>query len=149
MDTAAGQIGGQRGAGGAGGAAAALPDFAKGLVIAAALLLAALLSAFSGRYGYHRDELYFLAGGRHLAWGYPDQPPLVPVIAWLMSDLAPASLVVLRLPSAAASAALVLLDRADRPRAQRGTHGPGASGDLHRRRPAGDRRGPPAQHDHI
>ncbi len=104
MDTAAGRIGEQRGAGGGGRAAAALPDFAKGPVIAAALLI-----AFSGRYGYHRDELYFLADGRHLAWGYPDQPPLVPVIARLMSDLAPASLVVLRLPSAAASAALVVL----------------------------------------
>lgn len=109
MDTAAGRIGEQRGVGRADGPAAALPDFAKGPVIATALLLAALLIAFSGRYGYHRDELYFLAGGRHLAWGYPDQPPLVPVIARLMSDLAPASLVVFRLPSAAASAALVVV----------------------------------------
>ncbi|HEY5989961.1 MAG TPA: glycosyltransferase family 39 protein, partial [Streptosporangiaceae bacterium] len=109
MDTTAGHIGERRGEAGAGWPTAARPDFAKGPVIAAALVLAVLLIAFSGRYGYHRDELYFLACGRHLAWGYPDQPPLVPVIAWLMSDLAPASLVVLRLPSAVASAALVLL----------------------------------------
>ena len=28
-------------------------------------------------YGYFRDDLYFLECGRHLAWGYVDQPPLV------------------------------------------------------------------------
>jgi 4-amino-4-deoxy-L-arabinose transferase-like glycosyltransferase len=71
--------------------------------------LAAVLAAFAGQYGYHRDELYFLACGRHLAWGYPDQPPFVPLIARLMSDLAPGSLTVLRLPSALAAGALVLL----------------------------------------
>ena len=89
--------------------AAGLPVFARGPVTAVAVALAALLAVFAGRYGYHRDELYFLACGRHLAWGYPDQPPLVPVIAWLMSHLAPGSLVMLRLPSALASGALVVL----------------------------------------
>lgn len=68
-----------------------------------------MLFATSGRYGYHRDELYFLAAGRHLAWGYPDQPALVPALARLMSAIAPDSLVVLRLPSDVAAATTVLL----------------------------------------
>jgi hypothetical protein len=54
-------------------------------VIGVALsLLAALLHGLtSARYGYFRDELYFIACSKHLAWGYVDQPPLVATAAWL------------------------------------------------------------------
>ncbi len=90
------------------GAAAAPLRFARGSFAVAGCVLA-ILVAFAGRYGYHRDELYFLEAGRHLAWGYPDQPPFAPLLARLMSDLDPGSVTVLRLPSAIAAAAIAPL----------------------------------------
>jgi 4-amino-4-deoxy-L-arabinose transferase-like glycosyltransferase len=77
------------------------------LLIVAAVAIA--LIAGAGGYGYHRDELYFLEAGRHLGFGYPDQGPLTPLLARLMSDLDPGSLTVLRLPSAVMAAAVVFV----------------------------------------
>lgn len=71
-----------------------------------ALLAFAAHVATSYRYGYFRDELYFIACGRHLAWGYVDQPPLVAVAAWIASPVAE-NLVALRiLPVVAAALAV-------------------------------------------
>jgi Dolichyl-phosphate-mannose-protein mannosyltransferase len=79
----------------------ALPadSFSRWVVVIAGLQ-AAVLVATSTRYGYHGDEFYFIVAGSHPAFGYPDQPPLVPLLSWLMHDLAPGSLLLVRLPSA-------------------------------------------------
>ncbi len=71
--------------------------------------VAALLVIFSGRYGPHRDELYFVAAGQHLAWGYVDQPSFTPLVARVVSELFGDALVGWRLPSALAAGAVVLL----------------------------------------
>jgi 4-amino-4-deoxy-L-arabinose transferase-like glycosyltransferase len=74
-----------------------------------AVAQAAVLITTSTRYGYHRDEMYFVVAGSHAAFGYPDQPPLVPLLSWAMNAIAPGSLLVLRAPSALAAAATTIL----------------------------------------
>jgi len=79
--------------------------------IVAALALAKLLFhlvTFHG-YGIFRDELYYLACGRHLAWGYVEFPPLIAVLARVVTTLLGDSLFAIRLLPALAGAGLVVL----------------------------------------
>lgn len=62
----------------------------------------------AGRYGYFRDELYFLDCGRHLDWGYVDHAPLIGLVTRLALMLG-GSLHALRIFSAVAGVLLVAL----------------------------------------
>lgn len=86
-----------------------LPGFSRGPVLAVAAAVGVVLTAVSGRYGYFGDELYFVAAGHHLDWGYADQPPLLPLIALLMDSIAPGSVAVLRIPATLAIVTAVVL----------------------------------------
>jgi len=80
----------------------------RGTYLPAAAVTVALL-ALSTRYGPHRDELYFVAAGHHPQWGYPDQPPLTPLLAAAADQVAHGSLLVLRLVPALLTGLVVLL----------------------------------------
>jgi hypothetical protein len=77
------------------------------LYIAGAVLLLQLATA--NRYGYFGDEMYHMACGEHMAWGYVDQPPLIAVFAWLTRHLFGTSVFAIRLFPAFASFVLVWL----------------------------------------
>jgi hypothetical protein len=62
----------------------------------------------AGRYDFFRDELYFIVCGRHPAFGYVDQPPIVPLLA-AASQAFGQHLVLLRAIPALAAAGTVLV----------------------------------------
>ncbi len=64
---------------------------------------------FNSNYGYFRDELYFIACGEHLAFGYPDHAPLVALMAKASRVLFGDSLFAIRFFPAVAGALKIFL----------------------------------------
>ena len=79
------------------------------VVIGIAAFSFALHMVFNNRYGYFRDEFDYIICGRHLAWGYVDQPPLVPVLSRIFLAVFGESLRAVRfMPVLAMSSTIVL-----------------------------------------
>jgi Dolichyl-phosphate-mannose-protein mannosyltransferase len=74
-----------------------------------ALAACKLLIQLAGinHYGFFRDELYYMACGEHLSWGYVDQPPLIAFAAWLARHTLGTSLLATRFLPVLAGAAVV------------------------------------------
>ena len=83
--------------------------FAAGPVLAVVALKCALELAVAGRYGWHRDELYYAVAGLHLQGGYVEFPPVTALFAALDRELFGWSLVGLRAVTILASAGTVVV----------------------------------------
>jgi hypothetical protein len=83
-------------------------------VIAVGGVVFAVLMALSTRYGFQRDEVYFLDCARHLQASYVDQPVLAPLLARVSLALFGVSLPGLRLWPALAAGATVVVTEARR-----------------------------------
>lgn len=68
-----------------------------------------LLPLFNSHYGYFRDELYYLACAKRLAFGYVDHPPLAPFLLRGVVETLGESLLAIRLLPALAAGATVFL----------------------------------------
>ncbi|WP_394844166.1 glycosyltransferase family 39 protein [Pendulispora brunnea] len=75
-------------------------------ILLAAITLVFHLLTIRG-YGYFRDELYYLANGEHLGFGYVEHPPLIGVVAAFVRAVFGTSLFALRILPALAGAASV------------------------------------------
>jgi len=91
------------------GSRRSLPPLATALLLFLVAAKLAIQYAGANHYGFFRDELYYMACGEHLAWGYVDQPPLIALIAWLARHLLGNSLFAIRLLPAIGGAAVVFL----------------------------------------
>ena len=71
-------------------------------------VVACIHLATAGRYDFFVNELYFIVCGRHPAFGYVDQPPLIPLLSAL-TQIGGTQVWLLRLPAVFAAVALVPL----------------------------------------
>jgi hypothetical protein len=83
---------------------------ANGMLIVVGIALAKLAfhCYFNNQYDYFRDEFDYMACGNHPAWGYVDQPPMIPFLIHVWRAIGGDSLRSIRFIPALASSLLVV-----------------------------------------
>ena len=83
---------------------------ANGMLIVVGIALAKLAfhCYFNNQYDYFRDEFDYMACGNHPAWGYVDQPPMIPFLIHVWRAVGGDSLRSIRFIPALASSLLVV-----------------------------------------
>jgi hypothetical protein len=84
--------------------------FTSGMLVIWAIALANLAFHvyYNNWYGYFRDEFDYMSCGDHLAWGYVDQPPLIPFLIHICRAVLGDSLRSIRFIPALASSLLIV-----------------------------------------
>jgi hypothetical protein len=79
------------------------------LLISLSFIYIIIHLVFINQYDYFRDELYYIACGNHLAFGYVDQPPFVALIAFISTRIFGESLLAIRIISVIAGGLTVFV----------------------------------------
>ncbi len=81
----------------------------NGMLLILALIKLSIHFLTNSNYGFHRDELFFLAMGEHPAWGYEEIPPAIAWIGTQVRTYLGESLFAIRLLPALLGAAVLIL----------------------------------------
>lgn len=63
----------------------------------------------NSRFGFHRDELLYLALGQHLDWGFKEVPPFIAAVSWLINAVFGDSVFATRLLPSVCSALIIFI----------------------------------------
>src|SRR5689334_23403567 len=84
-------------------------NHALGMIIGLAALKLVIHLLTSSNYGYFRDELYYIAASKHLAFGYVDFPPFIALLTAFVRLTLGDSLLALHFFPALAGAGVIVL----------------------------------------
>jgi len=84
---------------------------AENAVLFSCIIFTLIIGLYPVTFGFWRDELYYIALSKHLAWGYVDVPPLMPFCIAIIRKLFGESVFAMHLMPAIINAIILILTR--------------------------------------